>query len=211
MENWVASIIESLGYFGVAFLMFVENLFPPIPSEVIMPLAGYISAKGQLSIVLVIIAGTFGSVLGAIFWYFVARWLGAERLRRWARRHGRWITLGTSDIDKAEHWFERHGVSVIFFGRLVPTIRTVVAIPAGLFGMKLGRYLLFTALGSVIWTGALALIGWWLGSKWTEIEAWMDPFTYVVMTAVLLIYLYRVVTFQSTEKKAEDRRATGRR
>ncbi|HET7410465.1 MAG TPA: DedA family protein [Paracoccaceae bacterium] len=211
MENWVTSIVESMGYAGVVLLMFFENLFPPIPSEVVMPLSGYTAAQGQLSIIGVIVAGTFGSVLGAIFWYYVARWLGEERLKRWARKHGRWITLGPSDIDKADDWFDRYGAWVVFFGRLVPTIRTLVAIPAGLFGMPLGRYLIFTTLGSAIWTGALALIGWWLGSKWSHISTWMDPFTYAVMGTVVIIYVYRVVTFERTERKAEERRTSGRR
>ena len=206
MQNWITSIIESAGYFGVVFLMFFENLFPPIPSEVVMPLSGYTASQGQLSIVGVIVAGTFGSVLGALFWYYVARWLGEDRLKRWARRHGRWITLGPSDIDKADDWFDRYGGWVVFFGRLVPTIRTLVAIPAGLFEMPMGRYLLLTTLGSAIWSGTLALIGWWLGSQWSEISTYMDPFTYVVMGVVVVLYLYRVVTFERTEKKAEARR-----
>jgi membrane protein DedA with SNARE-associated domain len=206
MQNWITSIIESAGYFGVVFLMFFENLFPPIPSEVVMPLSGYTASQGQLSIVGVIIAGTFGSVLGALFWYYVARWMGEDRLKRWARRHGRWITLGPSDIDKADDWFDRYGGWVVFFGRLVPTIRTLVAIPAGLFEMPVGRYLLLTTLGSAIWSGTLALIGWWLGSQWSDISTYMDPFTYVVLGVVVVLYFYRVVTFESTEKKAEARR-----
>ena len=206
MENWVGSIIESLGYAGVAFLMFFENLFPPIPSEVVMPLSGYTAAQGKLSIFGVIVAGTFGSVVGAVFWYYVARWLGEDRLKRWARKHGRWITLGPSDIERADDWFDRYGGWVVFFGRLVPTIRTLVAIPAGLFGMPLGRYLVLTTLGSAIWTGVLAAIGWWLGSQWTSISSYLDPFTYAVLAAVVAIYIYRVVTFERSEKRAAARR-----
>lgn len=210
MENWVTSIIESTGYAGVIFLMFFENLFPPIPSEVVMPLAGYTASQGQLSIVGVIVAGTAGSVLGAVFWYYVARWLGEERLKRWSRRHGRWITLGPSDIDRADDWFDRYGGWVVFFGRLVPTVRTLVAIPAGLFDMPIGRYLVLTTAGSAIWTGALALVGWWLGGNWSDISTYMDPFTYIVVAAVVVLYLYRVVTFDRHERKAEARAASRR-
>lgn len=210
MENWVTSIIESTGYAGVVFLMFFENLFPPIPSEVVMPLAGYTASQGQLSIIGVIVAGTAGSVLGAVFWYYVAKWLGEERLKRWARKHGRWITLGPSDVDKADAWFDRHGSWVVFFGRLVPTIRTLVAIPAGLFDMPIVRYLVLTTLGSAIWTGALAMIGWWLGNQWSQISTYMDPFTYAIMGAVVVIYVYRVVTFDRTERKAEAKSAARR-
>jgi membrane protein DedA with SNARE-associated domain len=199
MESWITSTIESLGYFGVIMLMFLENLFPPIPSEVVMPLSGYTSAQGQLSIVGVIVAGTFGSVLGALFWYYVARWLGEDRLKGWARRHGRWITLGPKDIDKADDWFDRYGGWIVFFGRLVPTVRTLVAIPAGLFGMSLWLYLVLTTAGSAIWTGALALVGWWLGSNWKSVGAYIDPVTYAILAAIVALYIYRVITFDSSE------------
>lgn len=206
MQSWITSAIESLGYAGVTLLMFLENLFPPIPSEVVMPLAGFVAARGELSLAGVIAAGTAGSVLGAVFWYQVARRLGEARLKSWAARHGRWVTLGPSDIERADRWFDRHGGWVVFFGRLVPTIRTLVAIPAGLFGMPLGTYVLLTTLGSAIWTGALALVGNWLGSEWSRISTWLDPFTWVVVGAVLVLYLYRVATFDRHERKAAGRR-----
>jgi membrane protein DedA with SNARE-associated domain len=210
MESWITSTIESLGYAGVIFLMFLENLFPPIPSEVVMPLSGYTAAQGQLSIVGVIVAGTFGSVLGAVFWYYVARWLGEDRLKSWTRRHGRWITLGPRDVDKADDWFDRYGGWVVFFGRVVPTVRTLVAIPAGLFGMNVWFYLVLTTVGSAIWTAALALLGWWLGSSWKTIGTYIDPVTYVIMAAIVVIYIYRVVTFDASEAGAGTGKA-GRR
>jgi membrane protein DedA with SNARE-associated domain len=199
MESWITSTIESLGYAGVVLLMFLENLFPPIPSEVVMPLSGYTAAQGQLSIVAVIAAGTFGSVLGAVFWYYVARWLGENRLKGWTKRHGRWITLGPKDVDKADDWFDRYGGWVVFFGRLIPTVRTLVAIPAGLFGMNLWLYLVLTTAGSAIWTAALALTGWWLGSSWKNVGAYIDPVTYAIMAGIVLFYLYRVITFDSSD------------
>jgi membrane protein DedA with SNARE-associated domain len=210
MESWITSTIESLGYFGVIFLMFFENLFPPIPSEVVMPLSGYTATQGQLSIWGVIAAGTFGSVLGAIFWYYVARWLGEDRLKRWTRRHGRWITLGPKDVDRADDWFDKHGGWVVFFGRLVPTVRTLVAIPAGLFEMNVWFYLLLTTVGSAIWTAGLALLGWWLGSSWSSIGTYIDPVTYVVMAAIIAIYIYRVITFDSSEPEPRPRAARRR-
>jgi membrane protein DedA with SNARE-associated domain len=210
MESWITSTIESLGYAGVVILMFLENLFPPIPSEVVMPLSGYTAAQGQLSIIGVIIAGTFGSVLGALFWYYVARWLGEDRLKGWTRRHGRWITLGPKDVDKADDWFDRYGGWVVFFGRLVPTVRTLVAIPAGLFGMGLGFYLLLTTAGSAIWTAALALVGYWLGSSWKNVGTYIDPVTYAIMAAIVVLYIYRVVTFDGSEAGTETGKA-GRR
>ncbi len=210
MESWITTAIDKLGYAGVVLLMFFENLFPPIPSEVVMPLSGYVSAQGGMSLWAVIVAGTVGSVLGAIFWYYVAVWLGEDRLKRWARKHGRWITLGPSDIDKADDWFDRYGAWLVFFGRLVPTVRTLIAIPAGLFGMSIGRYILYTTAGSLIWTGALAVLGWWLGSQWDQISTYLGPVTYAIVGGAIVIYLYRVMTFDRTERKAEAKAATRR-
>ncbi len=210
MESWITSTIAGLGYAGVAILMFLENLFPPIPSEVVMPLAGYVSSQGQLSIAGVIAAGTVGSVLGAVFWYYVARWLGEERLKSWTRRHGRWITLGPRDVDKADSWFDKHGGWVVFFGRLVPTVRTLVAIPAGLFDMNIWLYVLLTTVGSALWTAALALLGWWLGSSWKDIGNYIDPVTYAIMAAIIVIYIYRVITFDKSESVAEAGKAKRR-
>lgn len=211
MESWITTAIDKLGYAGVVLLMFFENLFPPIPSEVVMPLSGYVSAQGDLSLWGVIAGGTFGSVLGAIFWYYVARWLGEDRLKRWARKHGRWITLGPSDIDKADRWFDRYGSWLVFFGRLIPTVRTLIAIPAGIFEMPMGRYLLFSTLGSLIWTGALAALGYWLGSKWTQVADYMGPVTYVIIGIVGVLYIYRVATFNRTERKHEEKVAARNR
>ncbi|HEX6102624.1 MAG TPA: DedA family protein [Alphaproteobacteria bacterium] len=210
MESWITSTIESLGYAGVLLLMFLENLFPPIPSEVVMPLSGYTTADGGLSIVGVIVAGTVGSVLGAVFWYYVARWLGEDRLKGWTRRHGRWITLGPRDVDKADDWFDRYGGWVVFFGRLVPTVRTLVAIPAGLFEMNVWLYLVLTTAGSAIWTAALALVGWWLGSNWKTVGTYIDPVTYAIMAAIVVLYIYRVVTFDGSEAETKTGKA-GRR
>ncbi len=210
MESWITSTIENLGYFGVIFLMFFENLFPPIPSEVVMPLSGYTAAQGGLSVWGVIAAGTFGSVLGAVFWFYIARWLGEDRLKAWTRRHGRWITLGPRDVDKADDWFDRHGGWIVFFGRLVPTVRTLVAIPAGLFEMNIWLYVLLTTAGSAIWTAGLALLGWWLGSSWKSIGTFIDPVTYSVMAAIVVIYIYRVITFDSSEDERRPRAARRR-
>ena len=210
MESWITSTIESLGYAGVIVLMFLENLFPPIPSEVVMPLSGYTAAQGQLSIVGVILAGTFGSVLGALFWYYVARWLGEDRLKGWTRRYGRWITLGPRDVDKADDWFDQHGGWIVFFGRLVPTVRTLVAIPAGLFEMNVWLYLGLTTAGSAIWTAALALVGWWLGANWDAVHTYIDPATYAIMGAIIVVYIYRIVTFDTSEAGTEAGKARRR-
>lgn len=114
--------------------MFLENVFPPIPSEVIMPAAGFAAGQGRLSLIGVIVAGTVGSVAGALFWYYVGKWIGADRLRRWAGRHGRWLTLAPKDIDRVDRWFDQHSGKAVFLGRLVPALRTLISVPAGVFG-----------------------------------------------------------------------------
>lgn len=202
MQSWITSAIDTLGYFGVALLMFFENLFPPIPSEVVMPLSGYVAAKGDLSLIGIIVAGNFGSVAGAIFWYYVAHWFGEDRLRKLAGRHGKWITVGPGDLDKADRWFHSYGSWAVLFARVVPGLRTLIAIPAGLFGMPLGKYILMTTIGSFLWTGGLAVLGYMLGKRWSEIGNFIGPVTYGVVGIIALVYIYRVLTFGRAAAKA---------
>src|SRR3546814_5794331 len=129
MFDWIVAAIERTGYLGIALLMLAENLFPPIPSELIMPLAGFTAAQGNLSFPLLVAAGTTGSLLGAVFWYIIGRWLGCDRLKRWADRHGRWMTMSPEDVDKAAEWFGRHAGKAVLFGRLVPAVRTLLSVP----------------------------------------------------------------------------------
>ncbi|WP_315760512.1 DedA family protein [Sphingomonas sp. Y38-1Y] len=199
MTEWITDLIEQSGYPGIMLLMFLENLFPPLPSEVIMPMAGFTASKGELSIVGVLIAGTAGTVAGAIFWYTVARWLGEERLKNWADRHGRWITLHPREIDRIDDWFDRHSRWAVPLGHLVPGIRTLISIPAGLFGMKPPTFVLLTTLGAGAWTSALGLAGYILGAKFDSVERYMGPASTAIMAGIALYYLYRVVTFRRGE------------
>ena len=132
MASWIEAIVETTGVVGIGLLMLLENLFPPIPSELIMPLAGYTAAQGKANILLVILAGTVGSLAGGFFWYALGRWIGEERLKWLADRYGRWLTMSRADVDKADDWFDAHGHWAVLFGRLVPTVRTLISIPAGL-------------------------------------------------------------------------------
>jgi membrane protein DedA with SNARE-associated domain len=136
-------------------MMLAENVFPPIPSELIMPLAGFVAAKGQLNPVLVVLAGTLGSLLGALPWYYAGRWLGEARVCAFAARHGRWLTLGEKEIGQAIRWFERHGRIAVLVGRLVPTVRTLISLPAGMARMPLLPFLAYSAVGTLAWTAAL--------------------------------------------------------
>lgn len=196
MFDWVVSTIEGWGYLGVLLLMVAENVFPPIPSEVIMPLAGFLAGRGDLNLTVTIIAGTLGSVIGTTMWYYLGMWIGEERLKRFAARHGRLLTLSPSDIDKAHDWFTRHGGAAVFAGRMLPTVRTLISVPAGLARMPLWKFLIYTTLGSVIWIGALAVAGLVLHENYELVGGWIDPLSKLVILAVVVIYLYRVITWK---------------
>lgn len=196
MFDWVVSTIDSWGYLGVFLLMVAEHLFPPIPSEVIMPLAGFLAAQGKLSLGLTILIGTLGSTLGTTAWYFIGMWIGEARIKRFAARHGRLMALSPSDIDTARSWFERHGAAAVFFGRMIPAIRTLISVPAGLARMPFGKFLIFTAAGSAIWTALLTFAGLLLHENYARVEGYVDPLSKLVIISVVVVYLYRVVTWK---------------
>jgi membrane protein DedA with SNARE-associated domain len=187
--------VSEWGYLAIVLLMLGENVFPPIPSELIMPMAGYHAAMGQRHVVLVILAGSLGSLLGAVAWYYVGRWVGARRLKRWSARHGRWMTLTPSDVDGARNWFDRHGGKAVLLGRLVPAVRTLISVPAGIAEMRLSRFLLYTAIGTVLWTAALAIAGYLLQQQHDVIRDYLNPITNVVVAGILIWYIYRLITF----------------
>jgi membrane protein DedA with SNARE-associated domain len=197
MFDWITGFVVRSGYVGVLLLMLAENVVPPIPSELIMPLAGFTAARGQLSLVLVILAGTAGSLLGAVLWYYVGRRLGSERLKRLTARHGRWLTLSPDDVDRADDWFRRHGARAVFFGRLIPTVRTLISVPAGIAGMPLPRFLAWSVLGTGLWTALLAGAGYLLQSQYERVSDYLNPVSTVVVVLIIGWYLYRVVTFRS--------------
>jgi membrane protein DedA with SNARE-associated domain len=186
--------------------MFLENVFPPIPSELIMPLAGFAAARSDLNMAGVIAAGTIGSILGALPWYYAGRWVGSERLKRLAARHGRWMTVSPADIDTAETWFNRHCGKAMLIGRLIPAIRTLISVPAGIARMSLGRFLLFSAIGTVLWSGLLAAAGDALENEYTRVADYMDPVSMIVIAVIVLGYLYRLVTYRAgaTDTKPAD-------
>src|SRR4029450_8928395 len=148
MSDWIVRLIEQSGYLGVGFLMFLETVFPPIPSEIIMSLAGVAAGTGKLSLGWVIAAGTTGAMLGNILWYLTARALGIVRLRPIIHRWGRWITMSWAEVQRAQRWFDEHGTFLVFLGRLLPTVRSLVSIPAGLLKMSFRRFMLASTLGT---------------------------------------------------------------
>lgn len=193
MAEWVMSLIGAAGYAGVVLLMVVENLFPPIPSEIIMPLAGYMATRGELSFAGVVAAGTIGATLGTTPLYYAGARLGEERLKALADRHGRWLTVSREDIERAGHWFDRHGGVAVFFCRLVPGVRSLVSVPAGIRGMGFGRFLCYTAAGSAVWTALLAAAGYALGANFGRVEKYLDPVSWVVFGLIAVLYVVRVV------------------
>jgi membrane protein DedA with SNARE-associated domain len=196
MADWITNLIERMGYLGIALLMFLENLFPPIPSELIMPLSGFTASRGNLNIFGVILAGTIGSVAGALFWYYVGRWVDDDRLKRWADRHGRWITMTSRDVEKADRWFDRHCHWAVLVGRLMPTVRTLISIPAGIFEMSLRRFLIFSTIGTLLWSAALAGTGYALGSQYETVSRYLGPVSTGIVVLIVAVYLYRVATFK---------------
>lgn len=202
MFEMITGFLEKSGYLGVFALMALENIFPPIPSEMIMPFAGFIVARGDLNLAGVLLAGTAGSVVGALPWYYAAKVYGCERLKRLAERHGRWLTIDADDIDKALESFRRHGRKTVLFGRLIPAVRTLISVPAGLANMSLGRFLLYSSIGSLAWSGLLVAAGFLLENRYTEVAKYLDPVSKTIFGALLAWYLYRVVSYRKPEKSA---------
>ncbi len=202
MFESLTGLIEQGGYIGIVLLMFAENLFPPIPSEVIMPLAGFLAARGELNLVGVVLAGTLGSFLGALPWYFAGALLGEQRMRRLAQRFGRWLTLAPDDVSEACLWFQAHGRKAVFFGRLVPAIRTLISVPAGIARMRLGAFVFYTVLGSLVWTFLLALLGYLLHAEYHRVADYLDPGSKIVLAVIGVVYLYRLSTFKDRPGEA---------
>jgi membrane protein DedA with SNARE-associated domain len=196
MEEIVHSLMQMFGPWGIALLMFLEHIFPPIPSELIMPLAGYRASQGDMSIVTVIIAGSIGSLLGVMPWYYAGLKLGEVRMKRLAARHGRWLTLSEADVDAASKRFRENGATAILVGRLIPTIRTLISVPAGIARMPLSTFMIFSLIGTVVWTAGLALAGYLLGQAYDVVSAYVNPVSTGVFVLIVLIYAYRVVTFR---------------
>ncbi len=192
MADWITDLIGEHGYLALFMLMFLENVFPPIPSELIMPFAGYAAARGDINTIGAVIAGSAGSLLGVFAWYVVGYWLGAERFRRIVKRHGRWLTISESDVDRAQQWFTRYGGRAVCVGRLIPAVRSVISVPAGIARMQLPRFLLWSSLGTVVWTGLLTTLGYQLGTRFTEVDKWLQPVSWAIVAFAVGGYLYRL-------------------
>jgi len=196
MSDWVVRLIEQSGYLGVGFLMFLETIFPPIPSEVIMPVAGVAAASGKLGFAGVVASGTGGAMLGNIVWYLAARALGVHRLHPIINRYGRWLTIHWKDVKKAEHWFGLHGSFFVFVGRLLPTVRSLVSIPAGLLRMRFRNFLIASTLGTACWTTILAAAGYKLRENVTDVEKLIGPASNAILVVLAIGYIWRLWTYR---------------
>jgi membrane protein DedA with SNARE-associated domain len=192
MGDWVVTLIGKLGYAGIALLMFAETVFPPIPSEVIMPLAGMQAARGPMSIVGVILAGSAGAMLGNVLWFAIARALGLDRFRAFIGRHGRWLTIEWRDVERGRDAMERRGRWFVCLGRLIPTVRSIVSIPAGLLRMRWVGFLLWSAVGTVAWTSLLTIAGAYLGQRFGMVERVVSPIATGVIAVLAVAYAWRV-------------------
>jgi membrane protein DedA with SNARE-associated domain len=196
MGDWAIRLIDETGYVGIFLLMFLETIFPPIPSEVIMPIAGVRAAQGPLALWAVIASGTAGAMLGNLFWYALARVIGLRRFKPFIARYGRWLTMDWDDVEKAEHLFGRFGAIIVSAGRVLPTIRSVISIPAGLLEMRLRSFLIWSTVGTAVWTAALASAGWGLGQAFEDIEKVLGPLSTAVIVLIVAAYVWRQLTWR---------------
>jgi membrane protein DedA with SNARE-associated domain len=186
LRHLIEQLIQLLGYPGIFLIMLAENLFPPIPSEFVMPFAGFLAARGQLSLFWAIVAGTLGSVVGAIILYYVGLWAGEPVVRVFIRRYGRYWLLSEADLDRTIAFFEKRGEAVVLFARVIPIFRSVISLPAGTSRMPMGKFLLFTTIGAAIWTTVLAGAGVVLGENWDVILGLVRQYERLIIVAVVL-------------------------
>ncbi|GGI78591.1 DedA family protein [Deinococcus wulumuqiensis] len=186
MTDWIQNLMDSMGYLGILLLMVLENIFPPIPSELIMPSAGFAAARGDMTLGMVILMGTLGSVIGTLPLYYIGRAFGEDKLVAWADKHGKWLTLSGKDIRKADDWFDRHGNKAVLFGRMVPGIRSLLSLPAGMSEMPLPKFLIYSAIGSALWSAALAYAGYALGENYDRVEQYVGPASKIILGVVVV-------------------------
>lgn len=192
LATWVQDIIERLGAVGVALLVILENVFPPIPSEIVLPFAGFVAQRGDGSVVVMIVAATVGAVIGALILYYVAALIGPVRLGVFIAKFGKWFGVKPADLTRAEQWFDRHAVAAVLLGRCVPLIRSVVSVPAGFRRMPLVPFIAYTALGSAVWNTALIGAGAVLGNQWENVEPYVAILQWLVLAAIALFLTWFV-------------------
>ena len=201
ISEWVLAIMAKFGYLGIIFAMFAENVFPPIPSEVIMPAAGFAVARGDLNLLLVIVAGTLGSVLGALPLYYFGSLFNKQRLIDFTEKYGKYVFVKPDDVISADDWFNKHGKKAVFFGRMVPGIRSLISIPAGMNKMPLLPFIILTTAGAAIWTTLLTLAGYHFGQNYEVIEKFLAPYSKIFLGAVIVIMIIWLLRRRMSQSK----------
>ncbi len=200
MTDWVVRLIDAGGYWGIFLLMILENVFPPIPSELIMGIGGIRVGQGRMDVLPLLVAGTVGTTIGNFFWYVIGIKLSIARLKPLVRRHGRWLTLHWHNVEWLDRCFERHGEKIVFIFRFMPAFRTIVSLPAGIFAMPAWRFALWTLAGSLIWNIFLVACGYYLGARFARIDDWLGPITNVCVGAIVIAYLWRLATWKDEKE-----------
>ena len=190
IKVWVEQIISSMGYVGLYVVMFLENVFPPIPSEVVLPLAGSLTLTGRFSIFWITIIGMLGSLTGAFLFYGLGKWLGESRVRTIIEKYGRYALLSTDDLDRSLEWFDKYDDWVIFFSRMVPIVRSLISIPAGIANMKITKFSFYTILGTALWSFLLAIGGRLLGEQWPLIAEFINTYQNIVLVVAASAVLF---------------------
>ena len=184
-----------IAYFVISFAMFLENLIPPIPSEIIMPLGGFFVYTGDLNFYILIVSGLIGTVVGALPWYFLGKLLNEKKLSNFIDRKGKFVGISLKDLDKSRLWFEKYGVLLVFWGRLIPGIRTLISVPAGIELMPLNKFLIWTSLGSLIWVIFLTSAGYFFGENYEIIGSYIDNFKIILKPIFVILILFFLIRF----------------
>lgn len=200
MEHWLTEIINAYGYAGIAFLIALENIFPPIPSEVILTFGGFATTTSDLTLFGVVVASTIGSVFGAIILYLIGLQLDVERLEKIVGRWGRVLRITVDDVHKADAWFDKYGPWAVFLCRFVPLIRSLISVPAGMSNMNFWAFLVFTTLGTMIWNLVLVYLGATLGNSWEVIVEYMDIYSKVIYAVLFVLFVIFIVWFVKRRK-----------
>lgn len=195
MQNFLEEIINQFGYAAIVVLIAVENIFPPIPSEVILTFGGFMTAATDMTVTGVIIASTAGSVGGAVVLYYLGSILGAERMKRIVMKYGKWLRLTTDDVDKSYGWFNKYGSWTVFFCRFIPLIRSLISIPAGMSRMNMLKFLVLTTIGTFIWNTVLVNLGASVGENWEDIVAVMDVYSNIAYAVIAVLGIAFLVWF----------------
>ena len=202
MEEFVISIMNQLGYFGIFFLIFIENIFPPIPSEVVLLFGGFMTTYSKLNLFGMIIFSTLGSTVGAIVLYYIGKILNKERLKKIVSgKIGKVLRLKASDIEKADKWFDTKGNKTVFFCRFIPVVRSLISIPAGMSEMIMSKFLLYTITGSLIWNTVLLFVGSKVGENWKKIEQMMSQYSHIILIILIIAFIGFVIYHFSKKKK----------